>query len=88
MTLLRIKLSSIRLWVWPDGDKTKKPIRAFADAEGFVFTGLTQVDGGENFNAKRDYLNHNNNAIIELRKDWDGFYDNPEEYYGKLTPQI
>lgn len=86
---LNIGISSVRCWLYLNGDMTKSPIRAFADANCDVFTGeFKQIKGkdgsynGEEFDRLGNYVEYSTEHIVKLRDGWDRFTD--EKYYGKI----
>lgn len=87
---LNIGLSSMRCWLYMDGDMTKPPIRAFADANCDVFTGEFRqtkdkdgnYDGGEGFDRLGNYVEYSPKHIVKIRDGWDGFTD--EKYYAPI----
>lgn len=81
--VLKIDTSSYRVWVWLDGDKTKEPIRGYADAIGVVHSGTKQIEKGESFEGWKD-IPYNCKAIVEARDGWDGYFEKPTVF--KTSP--
>lgn len=75
-------------WLYMNGNMSKPPIRAFADANCDVWINQKQEfkdgkpHGESGAMIPENFIEYNPKHIIKIRDGWDGFSD--EKYYGKI----